>query len=184
MSTQAPTESSAPATAQRGAIIAGLVVLGALLATALIRADRDPLELRSAARRAWKETAIREVRVHAAETERVKREVDAVRQQGAVEGAGRGAWFTNGLVVLHNGDWIVCRSVCRKEPQRIHDLFIGLGSDGKWYYSTYHFCVGMLVLRMDEQPASLDEFASRYFARTFDGTSDLCLQTTWPLETR
>ena len=55
------------------------------------------------------------------------------------------------------------------------------GSDGKWYYSTYHFCVEMIVLRdMLDQPENLAKFRNECALREFDGHSDACLETTWP----
>jgi hypothetical protein len=87
--------------------------------------------------------------------------------------------------VTRNGEWLAYTNVCRKEDRHIHDLFLARGSDGRWYYSTYHFCIGMIVLRMEEQqPEDLAGFAKTYFLRTFDGQSDDCLQKTWPPDSR
>lgn len=49
-------------------------------------------------------------------------------------------------------------------------------------YSTYHFCIDMIVLRGDEQSEDLAGFAKTYHLRSFDGHSDECLQKTWPPE--
>jgi hypothetical protein len=92
------------------------------------------------------------------------------------------------LIVMTNGEWMAYSNVCRKKQRRIHDLFVGRGSDGKWYYSTYHFCIDMIVLRMDaiqgEAPGSLGEFTNKYFLREFESSSDDCLQKTWPVKRR
>ena len=88
------------------------------------------------------------------------------------------------MILMRKGEWLAYTNVCRKQDRHIYDLFLARGSDGRWYYSTYHFCIGMIVLRMEEQPEDLAEFARTYFLRTFDGRSDDCLQKTWPPESR
>jgi len=82
---------------------------------------------------------------------------------------------------MKNGDWIACQNICSKEDSRVQDLFIGRASDGKWYYSTFHFCIGMTVLRDMEQwqPDSLAQFVDAYWLVPFDGRSDECLKATW-----
>jgi len=88
------------------------------------------------------------------------------------------------MILMRNGDWLTYANVCRKEDGRIYDLFLARASDGRWYYSTYHFCVGMIVLKMEEQPEDLAGFAKTHYLRMFDGQSDECLQKTWPTHSR
>jgi hypothetical protein len=87
----------------------------------------------------------------------------------------------DGSAFMKNGDWIVCQNVCAKEqnPAVKKDLFVGRGSDGKWYYSTFHFCVGKCVLQMERQPDSLAQFVDAYWLAAFDGKSDESLKVTW-----
>ena len=85
---------------------------------------------------------------------------------------------------MKNGDWIAYASRCSKEDWRIRDIFIGRATDGKWYYSTFHFCRGMLTLRVEDRPESLDKFITAYSLREFDGRSDECLKKTWPNPTQ
>jgi hypothetical protein len=106
-------------------------------------------------------------------------ELRKVRQQSGQDPL---EWISEYLIFAKNGDWIVYESRCVKEPGSIRDIFIGRASDGKWYYSTFHFCVRLLVLKSEEQPGSLNEFARAYFLRQFDGQSDDCLRQTWPPE--
>lgn len=90
-------------------------------------------------------------------------------------------WISEDLIVMTNGQWIAYRNVCQKEGERIPDLFLGRGSDGRWYYSTYHFCVRMLNLKdVMGQPKSLTEFRQTYYLREFDGHSDECLKEPRP----
>lgn len=80
---------------------------------------------------------------------------------------------------MQNGEWMLCENICQKQDYRIQDLFIGSGSDGRWYYSTFHFCIGKEVLRMEAQPESLTQLVKGYWLVPFDGKSDDCLRATW-----
>lgn len=90
-------------------------------------------------------------------------------------------WLSRNLIVMTNGEWLVYRNICRKQDFWIRDLFIARGSDGRWYYSTYHFCINMFVLGYmgKGQPGSLAEFSKDYFVEEFNGHSSKCLQKTW-----
>jgi len=140
--------------------------------------------LHSKARKEWKHNAIREISVRVGDIQQVEAEVLEMREKVDQAGGDSEAWFSDHLIVAANGDWIVFSSKCSKEDRRIHDIFLGRASDGKWYYSTYHFCIGMLTLRMEEQPADLVAFVNTYFLREFDGQSDECLSKTWPPDQR
>ena len=90
-------------------------------------------------------------------------------------------WISEDLIVMTNGQWMAYRNVCAKEEARIPDLFLGRGSDGHWYYSTYHFCVRMMNLTdVVGQPKSLMEFSRTCYLKEFDGHSDECLKDTRP----
>jgi hypothetical protein len=85
------------------------------------------------------------------------------------------------MLVMENGEWMICQNVCSKEQSTAvkRDLFIGRGSDEKWYYSTFHFCVGKSVLRMERQPDSLAQFVDGYWLAPFEVESDKSLDVTW-----
>ena len=95
-------------------------------------------------------------------------------------------WLSTRMILMSNGEWLVYQNHCSKEkpklnakPRRpVSDIFIAKGSNGKWYYSTCHFCVGMIVITGDDPPPSIAKFARRYHLREFDGQSDECLQQT------
>ena len=150
-----------------------LIVIGAVAI-----GGRDTL--RSGARRDWKETAIVGISSRLADPAWASNELAELKMEGAVEASDSDGWLSKRLIVMRNGDWLAYSSICRKENSSIHDLFLGRGSDDQWYYSTYHFCVGMVVLRMEEQSEDLAAFANAYHLRPFDGRSDECLQKTWP----
>ncbi len=132
-------------------------------------------------RREWKDATISLLEKRVADAGWVTQELAAVKAKLAAEGEEDDGWFSSNLLLLKNGDWIAYASRCRKEDWRIPDIFIGRGSDGKWYYSTYHFCRGMLALRVDDRPESLTKFITSYSLREFDGHSDECLKKTWPI---
>ena len=136
--------------------------------------------LRSGARRAWKEKAIADIASRVADPAWATNEVAALRKKGTNDDTSYEGWLSDHMILMRNGDWLAYASVCQKRNHRIQDLFLARGSDGQWYYSTYHFCIDMIVLRMEDQSEDLAGFAKKYYLRTFDGHSDECLQQTWP----
>lgn len=134
-------------------------------------------------RKEWKDNAIPSVERRAADPAWVTNQITVVKDKIAADGNIEGNWIADELLLMKNGDWIAYSSKCRKEDWRIHDIFIGRASDGKWYYSTFHFCIAMSSLRGSEQPPSLARFISDYSLREFDGRSDECLKKTWPRPT-
>jgi len=132
------------------------------------------------ARRAWKEKAIAEISSQLAHPMWPSNEVARLSHRGTSDPSDSDRWLSEDLILMHNGDWLTYRSVCQKEKRRIADLFIARGSDGRWYYSTFHFCIGMLDLKMEDQSEDLPAFVKAYYLRPFDGHSDECLQKTWP----
>lgn len=156
-------------------LVLGLCVLVAGVLVALF-VERDPL--RTKQRRAWKDQAIQKIERRLGDRQALEAEMARIGQAVAT-GPAQDAWIGDDLLVMKNGDWIACENICRKEDSRIHDLFVGRGSDGKWYYSTFHFCRGKVVLRMEVQPDSLAQFVDGYWLVPFDGRSDDCLKPTW-----
>jgi hypothetical protein len=158
-------------------------VCGVLLAAAVLAVrPRDPLS--SSARRAWKDEALAAISARVADPAWLGREVEELKKKGANDSSGSEAWISDRLLLMRNGDWLAYANVCQKEDRRIADLFLGRGSDGQWYYSTYHFCIGMVVLRMQDQPDDLEGFVKAHYLRRFDGHSNACLQRTWPPDSR
>lgn len=160
-------------------LIAGAVVLLGLAALGLA-ALMGGEQLNSRARKQWKNQAITEITQRTRDTSSVLKEIESLTKKPSVESEWD-RWISKDLIVMTNGEWMVYRNICVKEPGHIPDLFIGRGSDGKWYYSTYHFCIRMLVLKtMLDQPESLTKFRNDCYLREFDGRSDECLKKTWP----
>jgi len=93
-------------------------------------------------------------------------------------------WTGDHLLLMTNGEYVVFAFRHGANSGFVDHLFLGHGSDGRWYYSTYHFCNSMAAVRGEDPPGSIAEFARRYSAREFDGRSDECLRHTWPTSTR
>jgi hypothetical protein len=91
-------------------------------------------------------------------------------------------WTDDQVLLMTNGEYIIFAFRHGANNGFVDHLFLGHGSDGRWLYSTYHFCNRMAAVRVDDPPGSIAEFAKRYSAREFDGKSDECLQHTWPLK--
>jgi len=134
----------------------------------------------STARREWKDKAIADIASRVADAAWVSREIEGLKKAGAGDGADSDRWLSERLILMRHGDWLAYANICQREDSRIADLFLARGSDGRWYYSTYHFCRGMIVLKGEEQSEDLAGFIKAYYLRPFDGHSDECLQKTWP----
>jgi len=130
------------------------------------------------ARAAWKITTLERLAGLSITNEDISRELETLK---ASRGAGEHqAWTGDRVLLMTNDQCLMFEFRHGFNSGFVDHLFLAHGSDGRWYYSTYHFCSSMAGARFDEPPGSIDEFASRYAAREFDGQSDVCLQHTWP----
>jgi hypothetical protein len=140
--------------------------------------------LHGKARREWKQAAVSDIVRKAANSAWLSNEIATLSVQTKdTNHMAEDSWFSGHLILTRSGEWMLYTNICTKSNARVHDLFIGLGSDGKWYYSSYHFCIEMVVLRMNPelegQPENLRKFVWAYYLRTFDRRSGDCLQETW-----
>jgi len=108
----------------------------------------------------------------------IEYEIEALKS--SVRQANNQSWTGHHVLLMTNNEFMVYAFRHGFNNGFIDHLFLAHGSDGRWYYSTYHFCSSMAGVMGDEQPASIAEFARHYSAREFDGKSDICLQHTWP----
>jgi hypothetical protein len=138
----------------------------------------DPLHARG--RREWAARAIAMVEARANDKAWLERELATVKRSVASR-LSEGGWMSDGLLLAKDGQWMICESVCAKEQKAgvWKDLFVGKGSDGRWYYSTFHFCVGKCVLIIEPQPETLKEMVDGYWMVPFDGKVEHCLEETW-----
>ena len=138
----------------------------------------------SRARREWKDRAIADISSRVGDSAWVSNELAHFKTTSTNDPSDSDGWLSERLIVMRNGEWVAYANICQKQDSRIRDMFLGRGSDGRWYYSTYHFCRGMIVLKMEEQSDDLGAFAKTYYLRPFDGHSEECLQKTWPPDSR
>jgi len=144
-----------------------------------------PERRESKARRQWKDNAIVQIAKQTSDSAGILKEIEAMMTTPK-DSEWWDTWISEDLILMTNGQWMAYRSVCQKEDERIKDLFLGLGSDGRWYYSTFHFCVNMQNLNLQPpmpggmQPRSLTEFSNKYYLKEFDGHSDESLKETRP----
>ncbi|MEI6234976.1 MAG: hypothetical protein WCT04_18120 [Planctomycetota bacterium] len=156
--------------------IVSVLLLAVIGAVAFLR----PSPLQSSARRAWKEQSIADITARVADPSWPTNEFARLKSQSTNAVSDADTWLSEHIIVTRKGEWLAFANSCQKQDGRIPDIFLARGSDGHWYYSTYHFCVGMMVLRMEGQPEDLAAFAKTHFLQPFDGHSDDCLQKTWP----
>jgi hypothetical protein len=158
----------------------GLLVVSCVASIAWLLRDRV-----QPARRQWKEQAIPAIARRAEDKPWRLQEIEIVTKRTNDQRVLADGWLTDKLILMENGEWLVYQSHCSKEePHIVRDIFLAKGSDGKWYYSTFHFCIGMvsLIMLQETRPSSLAAFAQEYNLREFDGRSDECLKQTkaWP----
>ena len=129
------------------------------------------------ARAAWKTSALERLASQSLDNEIISEELETLK---ASRGAGSSQnWIGENVLMMSNNEYLVYASRHGSSREFVDHLFLAHGSDGHWYYSSYHFCNSMVMLMSDEPPGSIVDFVSRYAAREFDGKSDVCLQSTW-----
>lgn len=158
------------------AILAVFLCLGA--GAFFFATRKNPDVHHSAARRSWKDAAILAINHDLKDTDYLKKRFGEVPTPLGDFDTSEPEWLTADTIVFRAASWLAYRARCHKEDPKIHDIFIARASDGSWYYSDYHFCKEMMVLAMNGQPESLQQFKARYFLARFDGASDESLQPT------
>ncbi len=91
-------------------------------------------------------------------------------------------WAGDHVLLMTNGEYLIYAFRHGLNNGFVDHLFLAHSSDGRWFYSTYHFCNSMVGVRFDEPPGSINDFAAKYSAREFDGKSDEALKHTWPIQ--
>lgn len=125
----------------------------------------------------WKNKTLRQLAETSLTNEQVRTELDQIRNPTPNLNFG---WAHDHVILMTNGEYIVYAFWHGFNSGAVDHLFLAHGTDGKWYYSTYHFCSHMAGIVGDDPAGSTAEFAARYSARQFDGKSDECLKHTWP----
>jgi hypothetical protein len=121
----------------------------------------------------WKGPALERLAATSNASEKVRQELEELKAGSNLD------WTHDNVLLMTNGEYIVYAYRHGRNSGFVDHLFLGRGSDGRWLYSTFHFCNSMVGADQDA-PGSIDEFAEAYSARTFNGKSDECLKRTWP----
>lgn len=167
---------------QRQWVWVGVLVLAAgAIGVYLTTRPRLEAVLGTPERRAWRDQAIATINGRLSQAGWVNGELAKLKPAIAATRPSQtmGKWVGDEVLVFSNGEWMVCQNICRKSNPKIEDLFIGMGSDGRWYYSTFHFCRGKVVLSWEYPPDSLAHFVDGYWLVPFTPPSDECLKRTW-----
>jgi hypothetical protein len=128
----------------------------------------------------WKTMTLPQLATLSVTNEHISQELETLKANRSKEVHPQ--WTGERVLLMTNDEYLVYASRHGFDNGFVDHLFLARGSDGRWYYSTYHFCNHLTMLLSDPPPSSIAEFASRYAAREFDGKSDECLQHTWPGE--
>lgn len=70
-------------------------------------------------------------------------------------------WLQPHFLLMRNGEWLTFCQVAGKTDRTLDDVFVAKGADGRWYYSEFHFCVGLVTARMMGPFASLADFVEQ-----------------------
>jgi len=132
------------------------------------------------ARTVWKTATLPRLTALSFTNEEIRQEFDALKA-GPTPNMDW-SWAHDHVLLMTNGEHLIYAFRHGFNNGSVDHLFLARGSDGRWLYSTYHFCNQMAGVRSDDPPGSIAEFAKRYSAREFDGKSDECLKKTWPLK--
>lgn len=133
------------------------------------------------ARTQWKNETLPRLAGMSIEDEQIRTELYQIKNPTPTVNVG---WAHDHVLLMTNGECIIYAFRHGFNSGLVDHLFLAHGTDNKWYYSTYHFCSSMVMIRGDDAPGSIEEFAQRYSLREFDGNSDECLKHTWPRKTK
>ncbi len=158
-----------------------LVIIG-LGAGALYFAMKRSDVHHTAERRSWKNAAIIAITNGLKDPDHLKKRFGEIPKPRGEFDTSEPEWLTTDTIICRDASWLAYRGQCHKQDPKVHDIFIARASDGKWYYSDYHFCKEMMMLASNGQPESLGQFKKEYFLVQFDGLSDDALQPTWNIK--
>ena len=154
-------------------LIVGLisVVILALLTSRVIRIYRSHVLLD------WKRTAIPALEAFCDDTNSIAQEIELITAVGNIRT--HSEWYSTRLLHFRNDEWAAYVNRSIRQNWRFPDIVITKGSDGRWFYTTLHFCPDMIELIGTPQPASLSAFRERYLFREFSGNPEEQLPPTW-----
>jgi hypothetical protein len=168
---------------QSGAVIRRLIICLAIpvAIVVLLVGGRSAVRLKyERARASWKAAALPRLAALSLTNEEIRQELDTLKAGPTPNIDFR--WAHEHVLLMTNGEYLIYASRHGFNSGFVDHLFLAHGSDGRWWYSTYHFCNSMAGVIGEDPPGSISEFAKKYAVREFDGKSDECLQHTWPVK--
>jgi hypothetical protein len=167
-----------PRLSPKRTLLLTIPLIAALAAYLTLRPRPTQDLLHAPARIQWKDHAISLIQQRAAGRQWLAAQTAQLQARSATRPYAN--WIGDEVLLMKNGDWIIYQSLSEKNPPHLPDLFIGLGSNGRWYYSSFRFGPDNANLRGEgTQPDSLLQFADGYSLRPFTPPSNDCLQSTW-----
>ena len=126
-----------------GALLAAVLVLFALLGGVWWFAKARAKARAELARAQWKGPALERLASLTVTNEEILQELHQLRTPTPQLDFG---WAHHHVLLMTNGEFIIYAFRHGANNGFVDHLFLGHGSDGRWLYSTYHFCSSMGVL--------------------------------------
>ena len=117
----------------------------------------------------WKGPALERLTKLSIANEEVRQELDALKATSTSTNSTELGWAHDHVLLMTNDEHIIYEYRHGRNDYFPPHLFLGHCSNGRWLYSSYHFCNSMMMVRYDDPPGSIAEFSKRYSAREFDG---------------
>ena len=132
------------------------------------------------ARAKWKTGTLQRLAGLSITNEEIRRELNEIKARTSAKVPL--GWTHEHVLLMTNEEYLIYAMRHGRNDGSLDHLFLAHASDGRWLYSTFHFCNGMVAIMSDPPPGSTAEFQNRYAVREFDGKSDECLKHTWPVK--
>ncbi len=124
----------------------------------------------------WKSAALERLRRLSIADAEIRHEIDELKKSNTNNT--ELGWAHEHVLLMGNGEYIIYEYRHGANIYFPPHLFLGHGSDGRWLYSSFHFCNDINMVRYAPPPASINEFEQKYSVREFDGKSNDCLKMT------
>ncbi len=107
-------------------VLTGLILLAA--AGLFLTQNQDRLHAK--ARKGWKEQAVADITRRASDAAWLAAETNSLKAKAMQDPSDETKWFSDHVILMRNGEWLIYASKCSKEDRRIHDIFVARASDG------------------------------------------------------
>src|SRR5207253_303219 len=104
-------------------------------------------------RTTWKSAALGQLAGLSITNERISAQIKALKASTIHEGYRD--WVGDDVLLMTNGDFLIYAFRHGFNNGFVDHLFLAHTSDGRWLYSTYHFCNRMGALVAEDPPGSI-----------------------------